>query len=105
MLAVVMVFSAALCGFDHGGPVAGTAKHGEGNPTGCIVDHCVTLISKNFSSPANAAGLFWLFAVALGFGLSHRLGVVPRGYSRLLKTKHPPHASNKLYQLHAAYLI
>lgn len=106
LLAVALSFAVVLCNLDHVGPAAGTAEHGHKSLSGCIIDHCVTLTSKDFSSQVSAAGVFLLLAAALRFGLHYRLsGTETRRYSLFINANHLPRASNKLYQLHSSYLL
>lgn len=105
-LAVALSFAVVLCNLDHVGPMVGMAEHGHESSSGCIIDQCVTLTSNNFSVPVSAAGVFLLLAAALGFGLYHRLpGTETRGRSHLIDSNHLPRDSNKLYQIHASYLL
>ncbi|MBI3610510.1 MAG: hypothetical protein HY204_07400 [Nitrospirae bacterium] len=102
-LAVALSFTVVLCNLDHVGPMA---EHGHETFSGCVIDQCVTLTSKDFSSPAGAAEVFLLLAAALGFGFYHRLfGIEARGRSYFIDANHLPRASNKLYQLHVSYLL
>jgi hypothetical protein len=105
-LAVALSFTVVLCNLDHVGPRAEMTGHGHETFSGCVIDQCVTLTSKDVSSPAPAAEVFLLLAAVLGFGLYQRLpGTEARGRSHFIDANHLPRASNKLYQLHVSYLL
>ncbi|MBI3994559.1 MAG: hypothetical protein HY349_01150 [Nitrospirae bacterium] len=105
-LAVALSFAVVLCNLDHDSPTAGMNEHGHENFSGCVIDDCVALTSEDFLFPASAAGVFLLLAAALGFGLHHRLpGTETRRRSHFISANRIPRASNKLYQLHASYLL
>jgi hypothetical protein len=108
LLVAVLCMTVVLCNLDHWVPSTDTAEHGHPTSPGCIPDVCVTLTSsKDMSSSGNAVGfLFLLFGMVAARKCNIRPSPGASAFRCLaLSLDHPPKVCNKLYQLHAAYLI
>jgi hypothetical protein len=106
LLTILLGIVLVLCSIDHVGLMAGTMEHDDTASHGCLKNFCMTLISKDVSSPEKTAGFLLLISLMLVSGFSHRfIGKDTSLRYILIKGDHPPKISIKLYQLHAAYLI
>ncbi|MEW6324222.1 MAG: hypothetical protein AB1515_02425 [Nitrospirota bacterium] len=101
---MVLAVAVTLCGIDHLGLQSDLmAGHAHGAAPECVPDLCVTATS-NDTSWAGKTALFWLLGLALTAGLITPLLVDPKN-AWLIHAHHPPRASNKLYRLHAVFLL
>lgn len=107
VLSVALSLAVALCSVDHVGPMGGAPDHhAQSASPGCIPDLCVTIASKDSSLGGDTVGSFvWLSALLLA-GFAARLTVPdPHRMARLIPSNRPPGMPQKLYQLHAVYLL
>jgi len=113
--ALVTAIALSLCPIDPLFPMTETATpgngsstrgHGEAAHSDCIPNLCATLAAKEISSPEKALVSFSWLSPALFFSFFGPLN--PDNRSALLRfngKKASPKFTNKLYRLHAAFLI
>lgn len=105
ILATAVFVALAFCGIDNLGPVGMATGHADAPESSCLADSCLTLTSKDASSPARTAGFILLLFLGLTAGFSGHFLQAPSLRLLFAKDGPPPKVSNKLYQLHAAYLL
>ncbi len=110
LFTVILCFAVAFCAVDHMGPnidpMSGSSGHPHAGFSACIPDLCVTLTTKEIAGSGEIASLLFLLSLVL----IHRLGgqLYPQELSFQYPSTgniYPFKISNKLYQLHSAYLL
>lgn len=106
LVARAMCLIVVLCSLDHFGQMGEGAEHGHGVSVSCTPDHCLTVTSKDVSSSSKAtAFLSGLSLTGIPGSVFSSPGIHPALHYLSVRAGYLPHTSNKLYQLHAAYLI
>jgi hypothetical protein len=106
LLGILLCFAMALCGINHVGPMNGAAHHAHPAPPACASILCVTLTSQGAPLSGKTAVVLLLPIVLAISGIrAHLLEGGPRGRGPFIKPDRLPGASNKLYRLHAVFLL
>ena len=106
LLVIFLSVAVALCGLNHVGPMNGPGHHAHPVSAACASILCVTLTSQG-STLSGKTAVVSLHPVVLALsGFSPHFSEINPGRIVLLFNKdHLPGASNKLYRLHAVYLL
>ncbi len=110
LFTVILCFAVAFCAVDHMGPnidpMSGSSGHPHAGFSACIPDLCVTLTTKEIAGLGEISGLLFLLSLVLVLKSNGQL------YPQELSFQYPStgniypfKTSNKLYQLHSAYLL
>lgn len=106
VLAIVLAMAGAICSVDHVNVISDSSDHVHGALSGCVPDLCVTVTSKGSSWSGNFDNALLLWSLFVMLGRTPRVAAInPLARARLLGTNHFLRASDKLYQLHAVYLL
>lgn len=103
---MALCIAVAVCSIDHVSPMNGAADHAHTAAPGCIPNLCVTMVSQDAPLSGKTGAFFLLLSVLLISGFTpHLPDTHPHNRTLLVSANHFPRASNKLYRLHAVYLL
>jgi hypothetical protein len=105
-LGILLSVMVVLCGVDHVLPMNGAGHHAHPSSPTCNSNLCITKTSQGAPLSGKTAVVLLLLVVFGDFRFGPRLSDPDPNHRALLVNKdHLPGASNKLYRLHAAYLL